>query len=104
MTSGFRLTRRSGFRGHSPVVASCQPGIDGKVAAFRPSQLVQLGSERRQWRTHFGFAVACYNTHEALPVALRPRRNRPCRRTADKCDEFPPPHGAYPKAKDHELL
>src|SRR5262249_50299600 len=33
---------------------------------------------------------------------LRPRRERPCGYTAaEKCDEFPPPHGAYPKAKDH---
>src|SRR5262245_37112984 len=32
---------------------------------------------------------------------LRPRRERPSGYTAaDKCDEFPPPHGAYPKAKD----
>src|SRR6516225_2641158 len=23
---------------------------------------------------------------------------------AEKPDEFPPPHGAYPKAKDHELI
>jgi len=23
---------------------------------------------------------------------------------AEKCDEFPPPHGAYPKAKDHEPI
>src|SRR5262245_17904424 len=33
---------------------------------------------------------------------LRARRERPSyRRAAEKCDEFPPPHGAYPKAKDH---
>src|SRR6516165_10687366 len=25
------------------------------------------------------------------------------RRAAGKCDKFPPPHGAYPKAKDHGL-
>src|SRR5215813_12200177 len=36
---------------------------------------------------------------------LRPRRERPSGyAAADKCDEFPPPHGAYPKAKDHELI
>src|SRR5262249_11774079 len=35
---------------------------------------------------------------------LRARRTRPPRHTAaEKCDEFPPPHGAYPKAKDHGL-
>src|SRR5262249_41368756 len=33
---------------------------------------------------------------------LRVRGERPCYcRAAEKCDEFPPPHGAYPKAKDH---
>ena len=32
----------------------------------------------------------------------RPRGERPSGYTAaDKCDEVPPPHGAYPKAKDH---
>src|SRR5262249_45193075 len=32
---------------------------------------------------------------------LRPRCERPCGYTAaEKCDEFPPPHGASPKAKD----
>jgi hypothetical protein len=36
---------------------------------------------------------------------LRARRKRPSGYTAaEKCDEFPPPHGAYPKAKDHELI
>jgi len=28
----------------------------------------------------------------------------PDRRAAEKGDKFPPPHGAYPKAKDHELI
>src|SRR5262249_50711167 len=36
---------------------------------------------------------------------LRARRQWPRRRaTAEKCDEFPPPHGTYPKAKDHDLM
>jgi hypothetical protein len=35
---------------------------------------------------------------------LRTRRKRPSGDTAtEKGDEFPPPHGAYPKAKDHGL-
>src|SRR5262245_6726651 len=38
------------------------------------------------------------------PRLLRARRERPSGYTAaDECDEFPPPHGAYPKAKDHGL-
>ena len=39
------------------------------------------------------------------PLALlRPRRERPRRsRTADKRDELPSPHGAFPTAKDHGL-
>jgi hypothetical protein len=32
---------------------------------------------------------------------LPTRRERPCGYSAEKCDEVPPPHGAYPKAKDH---
>src|SRR5262245_56692010 len=35
---------------------------------------------------------------------LRPRRERPRgRRATSNGDEVPPPHGAYPKAKDHGL-
>jgi hypothetical protein len=41
----------------------------------------------------------------ALPqplALLRARRERPSGYTAaDKCDEFSPPHGAYPTANDH---
>jgi hypothetical protein len=39
-------------------------------------------------------------------LALLPaRRERPSGYTAaEKRDEFPPPHGAYPKDKDHELI
>src|SRR5262249_51726163 len=36
---------------------------------------------------------------------LRARRERPCSRcTTNERDELAPPHGAYPKAKDHELI
>ena len=47
--------------------------------------------------------------HDALEfpdgeIVLRTRRKRPSGDTAtEKGDEFPPPHGAYPKAKDHGL-
>src|SRR5262249_39887016 len=34
---------------------------------------------------------------------LRPRRERPHCRAAEKGDEIATPHGAYPKAKDHGL-
>ena len=34
---------------------------------------------------------------------LRARRERQRRRTAEQSDEFAPPHGPYPKAKDHKL-
>src|SRR5262249_11450618 len=37
-----------------------------------------------------------------ISFLLRARRERPSRRrAAEKGDEFPPPHGADPKAKDH---
>jgi hypothetical protein len=95
----------SGFRGHSLVVASTQPSVDGKVAAFRPSQLVQLGSECRQQRTHFRFAEACHNTHEALPVLLlRPRRERPRgHRAAEKRDELTAPHSITSSARSYAI-
>jgi hypothetical protein len=47
--------------------------------------------------------------HDALEfsdgeIVLRTRRKRPSGDTVtEKGDEFPPPHGAYPKAKDHGL-
>src|SRR5262249_43389811 len=36
----------------------------------------------------------------APPAVTPPRR----RRAAEKRDEFPPPYGVHPKAKDHELI
>ncbi len=41
-----------------------------------------------------------------ISPVLRARCDWPrgCRTTAEKRDEFPPPHRAYPKAKDHELI
>ena len=45
------------------------------------------------------------HAHLKTLALLRARRERPCGyRAAEKSDEVPPPHGAYPKAKDHELI
>src|SRR5262245_30896083 len=35
---------------------------------------------------------------------LRARRERPRGRATEQCNEFAPPHGAYPKAKGRELI
>ena len=70
--------------------------LDHQVAGL-PS--LCLASSRIQFSVH--------TTHEHADTPrssrlLRARRERPgdCR-AAEKCDEFPPPHGAYSKAKDH---
>src|SRR6516165_11785660 len=47
-------------------------------------------------------ALRQHHEHADAPHALallRARRERPCCRTADKGDEFPPPHGTSPRAE-----
>src|SRR5262249_13414599 len=62
----------------------------------------------RERRDVFQFSrITLDRAHEHADAAhairlLPARRNRPSGYTAaEKCDEVPPPHGAYPKAKDH---
>jgi hypothetical protein len=83
-----------------------RPAIfDDQVSAFNVAGLVQTPPEAGQ-PEGVGFrrreVQIPDHRHRRL---LRARRKRPSRYTAaEKCDEFPPPHGAYPKAKDHELI
>src|SRR5262249_1572863 len=61
--------------------------------------------ERRDTRHRFRIVHGKWLKHTDPPHLvdlLRARRERPRGgRATNNCDEFPPPHGAYPKAKDH---
>src|SRR5262245_19536554 len=78
------------------------------VASFRPTQALQRLAERCNARLCLRIALGKAHQHAdpPHPAGLLPaRRERPDGYTAaKKCDEFPPPHGAYPKAKDHEPI
>src|SRR5262249_17948466 len=74
------------------------PTLD--VAAFR-QPVLEGRDQMRCVIARPGAEIADYR-HRRL---LRARRERPCGYSAaEKCDKVPPPHGAYPKAKDHELI
>src|SRR5262249_42292219 len=89
------------------IAASLRPAIlDDEVATFDPAEYVQplqkggdpiaMGRKRSRAQEPDG---------RWLRRLLRARRERPSGYSAaEKCDEVPPPHGAYPKAKDHELI
>src|SRR5262245_16564981 len=72
-----------------------------------PSPIVAPLQERRVAGLALGIVRPVRHDAPDAPhflALLRPRRERPGgRRAADKADEVPPPHGAYPKAKDHGL-
>src|SRR5262249_10489007 len=68
--------------------------IDPQVVAIRPTQLLQALKERCQ--TSLPFRTVCGHAHQHTdsphPLGLlRPRRDRPCRRAAEQCDELAPP-------------
>src|SRR5262245_30385492 len=78
------------------------------VASFRPTQALQRLAERRN--TRLCLRIALGKAHEHADPShpgglLRVCCERPRRCAAEEeCDEFPPPHGAYPKAKDQKLI
>src|SRR4029453_9511613 len=82
--------------------------VDPHVVADSPAQLLQPLMESCEARLSFSIIGDRIHEHADPPHPLRllrSRRERPSGYTAaEKCDEFPPPHGAYPKAKDHELI
>src|SRR5262245_9964012 len=86
-------------------IASTPARIELQIAAFAPAQFLQSSKKCRDLDASLRIAFGNLNEHAdpAHPVGLlRPRRERPRGYTV-KRDEFPPPHGAYPKAKDHGL-
>src|SRR5437016_4957510 len=92
-------------RRQSVILAPGPAILDRHVAALDITSFVEALAERG----HHGCVSLRRPTIEEPDHRhcwlLRARRERPdCRRTAaEKRDEFPPPHGAYPKAKDHGL-
>src|SRR5215470_15860203 len=79
--------------------------IDQHASAVGPPELLECCSERCEASVPLRIALGESHQRADAPHPIRPlraRRERPRGYTAaDKCDEFPPPHGAYPKAKDH---
>src|SRR5262249_1741512 len=78
------------------------------VAADGPSQQRQLLQERPDPGLKFRIIRGCGPEH-ADPThtltLLRACHQRPRGYTAaEKCDEFPPPHRAYPKPNDHHPI
>src|SRR5262249_53672365 len=78
--------------------------LDRYVAALDPASFSQplyecskpLALDRRRARTQ-------EPNGRQLTSLLCARRERPRYTAAEKRDEFPPPHGAYPKVKDHRI-
>jgi hypothetical protein len=64
--------------------------VDGEVLAFLETQRLQLGQECLILGGHVGDVEARAENADAPDLAglLRPRRERPCGRAADKCDEL----------------
>jgi len=83
--------------------SSLRPAIfDRNGASFDPAEFVKSPHE-----SGGQLALPCWRSRPKEADGrqlrlLRARQERPryCR-AAEKCDELPPPHGAYPKAKDH---
>src|SRR5262249_9089355 len=86
-----------------PVVLTVRPAkLDRHVLTCDEAAFAQTAAERSD---EVRRVLGRPGTHEAdyrRCRLLRARHERPSGYTAaEKCDEFPPPHGAYPKAKDH---
>ena len=79
--------------------------VKARIAAVGPAQFRQPLDESGELSPPSRIALVRTQEHTDPPHPLgllrtRDERPRDCR-AAEKCDEFPPPHGAYPKAKDH---
>src|SRR6516225_9218637 len=71
------------------------------VFALDIADLLQALAKCGQTAPHRIWRPAVEKPNRGHPRLLRPRRKRPCNgRTADKCNEFPSPHG-FARAEDH---
>src|SRR5262249_54263682 len=88
-------------------VVCAPPNVDAHVAADRPTPFLQPPQECRKARLPFWVVRSPIHEHADVPhplALLRARPQRPPGSTAaEKCDQFPPPPGAYPKAKEHRV-
>src|SRR5262249_21389195 len=85
------------------VVVTFRPAKrDRQILTLDKPRFTKTLAERCDNARGFSRRAAAEETDHRHCRLLRARCERPsgCR-AADKCDEFPPPHGAYPKAKDH---
>src|SRR5215470_3601953 len=89
-------------RGYRFNIITIMAKLVGDVAPLDITEVAHPAHEfLAEWIVARGSRPDVPNTRR-LARLLRARRERPCGYTAaDKYDEFPPPHGAYPKAKDH---
>src|SRR5262244_4557445 len=89
-------------RGYRVDIITIMAKLVGNVAPFDITEVAHPAHEfLAEWIVARGSRPDVPDARH-LARLLRARRERPCGYTAaDKYDEFPPPHGAYPKAKDH---
>ena len=85
-----------------PINSALRPVVlYNDVAAIDiPGFAQSCAKRRRHWRVALGGSGVDKPDYRQ-GLLLRARRQRPSRRraAAEECDEFPPPHGAYPKAR-----
>src|SRR5262249_25966903 len=101
-----RPSRQSRPRGGEPDRLP-RPAVDriGSAPSGTKGGPVQAATECGHHMRRIIGGLSVEEANHGHPRLLRARRERPSSRTtAEKRDEFPPPHGAYPKAKDHELI
>ena len=82
-------------RAYPISVTAGPPKVHPHVAAFGPTQARKCSRERRDASLIRGIVFVAPQEHANAPHAvalLRPRRNRPSSRAAEKGDEIPSPH------------
>ena len=90
-------------RDHQIRKANCvQAKLEMDVAALDISELMHALSKACQIAFKRLGCSSAQNTDERRDLLLCVSQDRPSRcRTADEREKFTPPHGPYPKAKDH---
>src|SRR5262245_50673129 len=82
-----------------------KPNIDPEISAFIPAEALKRLSHGRNTVGCIRVLLSGRQQDTDAPhllAVMRAALERPSGYTAaEKRDEFPPPHGAYPKAKDH---
>src|SRR5262249_56260550 len=87
--------------GEAVGASLCPANLDRGIATVDPTSFAQpLNESGNPWTVCQRRARAQVPDGRQLAL-LRARRYWPRRRTAEQRYELAPPHGAYPKAKDH---